>query len=288
MPDGTDKTLDDDPTSEDDAPKKPAQRPRKAAVRPKPAPPSGLDDDDDLPATAPRRPGGSGLIWVAIILVVVALLVAGVWLKYRQESREAEARRQKELASLSSQLGVVQNRVEKALRDLDQSEPNVEGAIDSLNKAAEGIVTAATPSPSGVPSDVADKLVRLQGDIRTASQDLEQDQAQYEVKVKAAREDLRQAATRRVRPIVDGLRLVGTSLGASPSQPVPPSVLAPTPPASESAPTPTGAAPAAPATTTPAPGTATGTAPTPAAPAPTAPGAAPASPPTGAAPTGGQ
>jgi len=288
MPDDTDKTLDGDPSDEDDAAQKPASRPRKAGPRPKPPVPSDLDDDSDLPVAPPRSSGGSGAVWVAIILIVVAALVAGVWWKHWQDSRAAEARKQKELAALSSQLGVVQNRIGKALRDLDQSEPDVEGAIDSLNKAAEGIVMAATPSGSGVASDVADKLVRLQGDIRTASQGLEQDKSEYEKKIKAAREDLRSAATRRVRPIVDGLRLVGTSLGSSPSQPVPATVLAPTPPGLESAPAPTGAAPAAPATTTPAPGTATGTAPTPAAPAPAAPGSAPPSPAAGTAPAGGQ
>ncbi len=277
MPDDTDKTLND--AEDADTLRKRAPRARKAAVRLTPAAMDEPSADDDLPAVPPRSSGGGGAVWVAIILVVVAVLVAGVWLKHRSNQRAAEASRQQQLALISDQLSRVQTRVKNALRELEQPEPDVDRAIESLNDAAEG-VTQVAQYAAGEGQGVADQLVRLQGDIRTASQGLEQDRAQYEEKVKAAREELKLAATRRVRPIVDDLRIIGPSLGASPEQPLPPRVTTPTPPASEAAPEPTGAPSAPSETTQPAPGAAGEAAPASPAPEATPSGSTPATAPT--------
>jgi hypothetical protein len=183
-------------------------------------------------------------VWIAIIIIIVVALVAGVCLKVRSDRREAEARRAREMAVISSQLGVVQSRVEKALGALDQPVPDVDRAAEALNGAAEGI-TAVAQNASAADAGVADKLVGLQGNLRTAAQGLQEDKTQYEQKVAAARDELKSSATQRVRPILESMKLVTSSIGGQPGQALVPS--APGTSASE-----TGTA-SAPSTATPAP-----------------------------------
>jgi hypothetical protein len=216
MPDDSDATLDEDePTSK----KAPAARTR-AKKGPEAAASAPADDEEGLPELPQKRGGGSGAVWAAVILIIVVALVAGVWLKVKQDRKQAAEARANRLSVVRSQLGVVQTRVDKALREFEQPQPNVDQAIDALNTAAEGI-TALTQQTMGVEQDVAAKLTELQGELRQAAQGLEQDRAQYEKAVKQARDDLKLAATRRVNPALQKLRLLTPSIGGGLEQPVP-------------------------------------------------------------------
>jgi len=208
MPDKDDAELEADQEDVDaeatEEPKAPRKRPRKSAPKKPPQEEPADEEDEDVlpePVIPPSR-GGSGAFVVVIVLFIVALLVAGVWWRRERAIEDARARRERDRSIAASQLGTVQDRVGKALRDLDQADPNVERAIETLNDASENVgVLAQNVAHIEDGADMGLTLADIQTALRQAAQGLEDDQRQYEEAVAAAQEDLKVATTGRVRPI---------------------------------------------------------------------------------------
>lgn len=189
------------------------------------------EDDDVLPdAVMPPARGGSGALVAIVVIVIVAILVAGVW--WQQEAARDKARRDEKarLAVAASQLATIQDRVDKALRELDQSEPNVERAIETLNDASEniGVLAQGTSQIEGG-SDLAGMLTEVQGNIREATQELEQQQREYEEAVQSAREKLKLSTTRPVRRVASKIGELVSAYAGDVGTPI----SSPTPRASE-------------------------------------------------------
>ncbi len=207
MPDKDDTDLEEEQDDNEDAAeeKGPAPKRSRAAAAKKRVTEGEADEDDEdvLPdAVIPPARGGSGALAAVIVIVIVAVLVAGVLLQ-RQSARDKARRDEKaRLAVAASQLGTIHDRVNKALRELDQPQPDVDRAIETLNDAAENIaVLAQGTSQIEGGSDFSLKLTDLQGSIREATQELEQQQREYEEAVKAARDKLKLSTTRPVRRV---------------------------------------------------------------------------------------
>ncbi len=204
MPDKDDTEREDEENGEDEkaaAKEKPAPKRSKAAA----AKNRAAEEDDELSdAVIPPARRGSGGLVVVIVIVIVAILVAGVWWQQTSARENAKEEEKARLASAASSLGTVHDRVEKALRELDRPEPNVERAIETLNDASESIgVLAQGVSQMEGGADFSLKLTDIQKEIREATQDLDARQAEYEETVKAAHEKLKSSSTESVRPIAN-------------------------------------------------------------------------------------
>lgn len=231
MPDKDDNDLEKGQGDDEDAEeaKAPAPKRSKAAAAKKRAEQdeAAEEDEDLLPdAVIPPARGGSGALVAIIVIVIVAILVAGVW--WQQESARKKTREDEKarLKVAASQLGTIQDRVDEALRELDQTEPNVAGAIETLNEASENIgVLARDASQMKGGTDLAGMLTELQGAIREATQELEQQRREYEEAVKSAQEKLKLSTTRPVRRIAgklgDLVSAYGGDVGAPIGSPIP-------------------------------------------------------------------
>jgi uncharacterized protein HemX len=208
MPDKDDTERENEEIREDEGAaekEKPAPRRSKAADAKKKAAEEQEEEEDELSdAVIPPARGGSGALVAVIVILIVAILVAGVWWQQTSAREHAKEKEKARLASAASSLGTVHDRVEKALRELDRPEPNVERAIETLNDASESIgVLAQGVSQMEGGADFSLRLTDLQKQIREATQDLDARQAEYEETVKAAHEKLKSSSTESVRPIAN-------------------------------------------------------------------------------------
>lgn len=227
MPDKDDAELEADQEDADaeatEKPKAPRKRPRKSAPKKPPKEEPADEEDEDVlpePVIPPSR-GGSGAFVAVIVVFIVALLVAGVWWRRERAIEDARARRERDRSIAASQLGTVQDRMGKVLRDLDQADPNVERAIETLNDACANVgVLAQSIAHIEGGADMGLTLADIQSAMRQAAQELEDDQRQYEEAVAAAREDLKLATTGRVRPIAKKIAGLVSSYAGDAETPV--------------------------------------------------------------------
>ena len=227
MPDKDDAELEagqeDEEAEATEEEKAPRKRPRKSTPKKRPQEEAADEEDEDVlpePVIPPSR-GGSSAFVVIIVLFIVVLLVAGVWWQRERAIEDARARRERDRSIAASQLGTIQDRVNKALRDLDQADPDVERAIETLNDACEnvGVLAQSISQIDGGP-DMSLTLTDIQSAMRRTAQELEEDQRQYEAAVEAAREDLKLSTTGRVRPIAKKIAGLVSSYAGDAETPV--------------------------------------------------------------------
>jgi hypothetical protein len=153
------------------------------------------EDEELLPEVTPKaaRGGGSGA-FVAIVVVFIVIVLAVFAYRHRERVRDEAAKQEAANRQvLGTQLSRVKDNVAEALQKADADPPDIKGAIDALNKAANQL-EELPPSPGARAANLTNQIVGVQGQIRKASQTLNDRNGVYQEAVAAAERELKAAA----------------------------------------------------------------------------------------------
>ena len=163
--------------------------------------------DDELLPSAPAaaaRGGGSG-VFIAIVVVFAVIVLAVVAYVVRKNRDEAEKERLVQRKQvLGTQLSAVKANVEQATRRIDESPPNIDGAIEALNTAASQLAELAL-TPSADEAGLSDELTDLKRQLSASSEALVAQNSEYQEAVSAAERELKTSSLGEIRPLAGKL-----------------------------------------------------------------------------------
>jgi hypothetical protein len=182
-------------------PRKKDTEPKDEALEPED---EGADDataeDDLLPEAPARARGGSGGVWAIMLVIVVLALVVTAVLYVKDRREKADAARKLQREQVMGQLEPAKSNIARAAERIQADPPDVAGAIQALNRAAEQVGELAS-SPRANEAGAAEQLVALQSQLRDASTNLKSHNDRY---VK----ELRTAALAEVEPLANRVDLL--------------------------------------------------------------------------------
>jgi hypothetical protein len=160
------------------------------------------EDEDLLPEVTPKaaRSGGSGALWAIIVVFIVIVLAAFAYRHRERMQREADEQRAANRQVLGTQLSRVKDNVAEALKKADADPPDVPGAVAALNTAADQLEELPL-SPGAKDANLSSQITSVQGQIRRASQTLNDRNTQYQEAVAAAERELKAAAQDAVKAL---------------------------------------------------------------------------------------